>query len=91
MSTTKTVLCTKFKQELPALASPPYPGTKGQYIFENVSEKAWLEWQEHQTRLINEKQLKMSDPEARKFLMTQMDLFLSGGDFEQAEGYVPES
>ena len=91
MSTSKTVLCTKFKQELPALASPPYPGAKGQYIFENVSEKAWLEWQEHQTRLINEKQLKMSDPEARKFLMTQMDLFLSGGDFEQAEGYVPES
>lgn len=86
-----TVFCTKFKEELPALTAPPYPGPKGQYIFENVSEKAWLEWQEHQTRLINEKQLKMSDPEARKFLMTQMDLFFSGDDFEQAEGYVPEA
>jgi Fe-S cluster biosynthesis and repair protein YggX len=84
------VMCTKFKTELPGLKKPPYPGPKGLFIFENISEKAWLEWQEHQTRLINEKQLTVTDPSARKFLADQMDKFFAGEDFEQAEGYVPE-
>lgn len=86
----RTVICTKYKKELPGLERPPYPGPKGTHIFESVSAQAWQEWQEHQTRLINEKQLVMTDPDARKFLMEQMDKFLNGEDFEQAEGYVPK-
>jgi Fe-S cluster biosynthesis and repair protein YggX len=88
---TREVNCTKYKEALPGLAKPPFPGPKGQHIFENVSEKAWQEWQEHQTRLINEKELVVTDPAARKFLMEQMDRFLAGEEFEQAEGYVPEN
>ncbi len=87
---TRLVQCTKYKRELEGLSKPPFPGPKGQTILETVSAKAWAEWQEHQTRLINEKQLVMTDPSARKFLMEQMDKFLAGEDFEQAEGYVPE-
>ena len=87
----RLVMCTKFKEELEGLTKAPFPGPKGQAIFENVSAKAWREWQDHQTRLINEKQLVMTDPSARKFLMEQMDKFLAGEDFEQAEGYVPEN
>ena len=64
---------------------------KGQDIFDNVSKKAWLEWQGHQTMLINEKHLSLMDPEARKYLMGEMDKFLAGEDFDQAEGYVPPS
>ena len=86
----RLVFCTKFKQEREGLAKAPFPGPKGLAIFENVSAQAWAEWQEHQTRLINEKQLVMTDPSARKFLMEQMDKFLAGEDFEQADGYVPE-
>jgi len=41
--------------------------------------------------LINEKHLSMMDPEARKYLMGEMDKFLAGEDFDQAEGYVPPS
>ena len=29
------------------------------------------------------------DPDARKFLMEECEKFLSGGDYEQVEGYVP--
>ncbi len=54
-----------------------------------VSAQAWQEWQQHQTMLINEKHLNMRDPEARKFLAQEREKFLSGEDFEQAEGYVP--
>lgn len=88
---TRMVFCTHFKEELPGLDRAPYPGPKGQFIFEQVSQKAWHEWQSHQTRLINEKQLTVTDPKARAFLAEQMDKFLAGEAFEAAEGYVPES
>ena len=67
------------------------PGAKGQDIFDNVSKKAWLEWQGHQTMLINEKHLSLMDPETRKYLMVEMEKFLAGEDFDQVEGYVPPS
>jgi len=85
-----TVHCRKYDQELEGLEKPPYPGPKGQDIYDNVSKRAWEEWQAHQTRLINEKHLTMTDPVARKYLREQMDRFLSGQDYDQAEGYVPE-
>lgn len=88
---TRTVFCKKYQTELEGLAKPPYPGAKGQEIFEHVSKKAWEEWQAHQTMLINEKQLSMMDPSSRKFLQAEMEKFLAGEDFEQAEGYVPPS
>ena len=88
---THRVLCSKYKTEMDGLAKPPFPGPKGQQIYQQVSAKAWEEWQTHQTRLINEKQLVMTDPTARKYLMEQMDKFLNGEDFDQAEGYVPEN
>ncbi len=87
---TRMVECRKYKETLEGLDKPPFPGPKGQDIFENVSKKAWDEWQAHQTRLINEKQLSMMEPESRKYLQQQQDKFLSGEDFDQAEGYIPE-
>jgi len=41
--------------------------------------------------LINEKHLSLMDPASRKFLQEEMQKFLSGEDFAQAEGYVPPS
>ena len=87
----RTVLCRKYQQELPALATAPFPGPAGEDIFNNVSAQAWNEWTEHQTRLINEKHLNMMDKEARKYLTEQREKFLSGSDFDKAEGYVPEN
>lgn len=68
---------------------PPFPGAKGQDLFEHVSKKAWAEWLAHQTMLINEKHLNLMDLTARAYLQEQMDKFLSGQAFDQAEGYVP--
>lgn len=87
----RTVFCKKYQQELPGLDAPPYPGPKGQEIFDNISKQAWQEWLAHQTMLINERQLNMMEPEARKFLQQEMDKFMSGQDYAQAEGYVPKS
>ena len=87
----RIVFCKKFQQDLDGLEKPPYPGPKGQEIFDHVSKKAWDEWLTHQTMLINEKKLSMADSQSRKYLSEQMDKFLSGTDYDQAEGYVPPS
>ena len=85
----RTVFCRKYKEELPGIAVPPIPGPAVIDIFENVSDKAWKEWQAQQTMLINEKHLNMMDPSARQFLKEQMEKFFDNDDYEQAEGYVP--
>ena len=85
----RTVVCRRLKQELPGLEKPPFPGPKGQDIYENISQQAWQEWMEHQTRLINEKHLNMMDMTDRKYLQGQMDKFLVGEAVDEAEGYVP--
>ncbi|MFL3656393.1 MAG: oxidative damage protection protein [Halioglobus sp.] len=87
----RMIFCKKYGEELEGLDAPPYPGPKGQEVFDNVSKKAWLDWQGHQTMLINEKHLSLVDPEARKYLQTEMDKYFSGEDYDLAEGYVPPS
>ena len=88
---TRTVHCRKYQRELPGLEAPPYPGPKGEIIFNEVSQQAWTEWQAHQTMLINEKHLSLVDPEARKYLQQEMDKFFAGEEYDKAEGYVPPS
>jgi Fe-S cluster biosynthesis and repair protein YggX len=84
----RTVFCRKFKEELEGLERAPYPGPLGKEIYDNVSKKAWEEWTNHQTMLINEKHLNMMDAASRKFLQEEMKKFLDGEDYAQAEGYV---
>jgi len=87
----RTVFCKKYQKDLPGLAMPPLPGAKGQDLFDNVSAQAWQEWLEHQTRLINEKQLNLMDMTSRTYLSEQMERFFTNADIDQVEGYVPPS
>ncbi|MDK2776877.1 MAG: oxidative damage protection protein [Pseudomonadota bacterium] len=88
---TRTVFCQKYREQLEGLDTPPFPGPKGEEIYHKVSRRAWEEWTQHQTRLINEKHLNMMDMQARRYLTSQRDKFLSGEEYDQAEGYVPEN
>tara|TARA_B100001769_G_scaffold130931_1_gene102278 strand:- start:244 stop:513 length:270 start_codon:yes stop_codon:yes gene_type:complete len=83
----KKILCKKLGKELPALKVPPMPGPKGLEVMNSISEEAWEMWKSHQTTLINEKHLDMSDPENRKYLMKQMDKFFNNEDYEKATGF----
>ena len=87
---TRMVFCKHFGEELEGLDRPQLPGPKGQKIFDEVSKRAWQAWQAEQTMLINEKQLSLMDPEARKYLQDQMDKYLSGENYDRAEGFVPQ-
>ena len=38
---TRTVQCRKYQKELPGLDVPPYPGPKGEEIFNQLSNQSW--------------------------------------------------
>ena len=87
----RTVMCRKYQRELEGLPAPPFPGPRGQKIYETVSKQAWQEWMAHQTLLINERRLNMMDRSTRAFLEQEMEKFFSNQDVAQAEGYKPPS
>ena len=87
---TRIVHCKKLNKKAEGLERPPYPGQLGQEIFNNISSYAWQLWLEHQTMLINEYRLVLTDPQARKFLKEEMEKFLFGDGAVKPTGYVPK-
>lgn len=86
---TRMVNCVKLGREAEGLDRPMYPGPLGQRIYENVSKEAWQGWIRLQTMIVNENRLNLADPEARKFLATQMENYFFGEGAAMPEGYVP--
>lgn len=85
----RMVHCVKLGREAEGLDRPTYPGPLGQRIFENVSKEAWQGWIKFQTILVNENRLNLADPQARKFLATQMENYFVGEGAQMPSGYVP--
>lgn len=85
------IFCKKFKEDLPALKIPPMPGARGQELMATVSQKAWDEWKSHQTTLINEKHLDMSNQDSRMWLLGEMEKFFNNEDYEKPSGFKPLS
>lgn len=88
---TRMVQCLKLGKESEGLESPPFPGLKGQYIYENISQQAWKEWINMQTMIINEQHLASYEPKARKLIEEEREKFLFSDGFKMPEGYVPKS
>jgi len=70
---------------------PPVPGELGKKIWLSVSKQAWQDWLKHQTMLVNEYRLNLSDPKARKYLLQQLENHFFGAGADQASGFVPPS
>ena len=83
----QTVFCKKFQKDLPAMTITPMPGPKGKELMETVSQEAWESWKSHQTTLINEKHLDLSQADARSWLLEQMEKFFNNEEVEQASGF----
>ena len=79
------------KEEADGLDYAPYPGELGQRIYSEVSKEAWSRWLGHQTMLINEYRLTPIEPEARKFLETEMEKYFFGGGAAVPKEFVPEN
>ena len=86
----RMVKCVKLGREAEGLDFPPYPGELGKRIYENVSKEAWEGWKKHQTMLINENRLSLSDPQARKYLAEQTEAYFFGAGAGQPSGFVPQ-
>jgi len=84
-----TVFCQKYQQQLEALAEPPFPGDLGLQIQKSISKKAWNNWLQLQTMLINEKHLNLASFDDRKYLNQQRQLFFEGEQYEKPSGYTP--
>ena len=82
-----TVFCKKFQKDLPAMTAPPMPGPIGKELMETVSQEAWDSWKSHQTTLINEKHLDLSQADTRSWLLEQMEKFFNNEEVEQASGF----
>ncbi len=85
----RMVHCIKLGKEAEGLDFPPVPGELGRRIFESVSKEAWLQWQRHQTMLVNENRLSLADARARKYLQTQMEQYFFGEGADTPSGYTP--
>jgi len=83
------VLCAKVGKLLPRMKQPPFPGALGQRIFESVSEEGFKLWEGQATIIMNHYGLSMADPEARKFLMKQMEDFFFGPGAQLPADWIP--
>ncbi|MDX1900877.1 MAG: oxidative damage protection protein [Gammaproteobacteria bacterium] len=85
---TRQIHCKKLNAQAEALDRAPWPGALGEKIFNEISKPAWAMWLNHQTMLINEYRLNLSDPKSRTFLATEMEKFLWGDGSEKPAGFT---
>ena len=87
----RLVECVVLNQSAEGLDSPPYPGTLGKRIFENVSKDGWQQWLERLVLILNENQLTTADPDSLNFIEQHMLGFLFGeGDLgDLPQGFTP--
>ena len=85
----RVIQCKKLGIEAEGLDTPPFPGPKGQKIYETISKQAWQEWLGIQTMLINEHKLASYDPKAKKFIEQEREKFLFGSGIEMPDDFVP--
>lgn len=85
----RMVFCEKLGRMAPGLERPPFPGPLGERIYEHISEEGYALWQPQATLIINHYGLSMGDPEARAFLVEQMEEFFFGEGARMPERWSP--
>jgi Fe-S cluster biosynthesis and repair protein YggX len=88
----RTVNCPIMGREAEGLDRPPYPGTLGRRIYEQISKEGWRKWLERLTMIMNENRLNTADPEAVRLIEEHMRGFLFGEGSLGAlpPGFVPQ-
>lgn len=86
----RMIHCCKLKQEAEGLPKPPFPGDLGLKIYNEVSKQAWNMWLSHQTMIINEYRLNLSENKSREFIKEEMHKYFFGEGSEKPAGYTPK-
>jgi Fe-S cluster biosynthesis and repair protein YggX len=84
----RTLFCHKLKQEAEGMMKPPFPGSLGERIFNEVSKQAWSMWLSHQTMLINEYRLNLIEAKSREFLKEEMQKYFFGEGSDKPSGFT---
>ncbi|CUR53344.1 oxidative damage protection protein [Buchnera aphidicola] len=71
----RIIFCTFLKKYSEGLNFQCYPGLLGQKIYNEISQIAWQQWLNKQTKIINEKKLNMCSLKDRKYLEKHMKNF----------------
>lgn len=70
------ISCKRCGQTRPQQAFKPFPSALGERLHQEICSVCWGEWLKQQQALINHYALNLRDPEARQFLIQQMEQFL---------------
>jgi Fe-S cluster biosynthesis and repair protein YggX len=80
------VQCTRCGKPGSGLPYAPLNNELGKRVQAEICQTCWGEWLKYQTMLINHYGLNVRDPDAKKFLMENMEKHLfSSGDEEQVD------
>ncbi|MDI1351194.1 MAG: oxidative damage protection protein [bacterium] len=85
---TRTIFCSKLQKEAEGMKKPPFPGSLGTKIFDEISQEAWAMWLSHQTMLINEYRLNLIEAKSREFLKEEMQKYFFGEGSEKPSGFM---
>jgi Fe-S cluster biosynthesis and repair protein YggX len=86
-----TLECRRCGQSREGMAFQPFPSETGRRVFEQICGVCWAEWTKFQQQLINHYGLNLREPQAREFLMRNMEQFLFSGAPGPAGGSGPQS
>lgn len=67
------------------LSMRPFPNELGERLVDEICASCWEEWKSRQMLLINHYGLKVRDPQAREFLVSNLHAFLFGEGGDEAE------
>jgi len=70
------VECTRCGQTREGFERAPFPGAIGARALGEICQSCWADWLRQQTMLINHYGLNVMDPQARQFLVRNMEAFL---------------
>ncbi|HEX6926880.1 MAG TPA: oxidative damage protection protein [Longimicrobiaceae bacterium] len=80
------VQCTRCGNTGQPLPYAPLNNELGKRVQREICQNCWSEWLKYQTMLINHYGLNLRDPDAKKFLMENMEKYLfSTGEAEQVD------
>jgi Fe-S cluster biosynthesis and repair protein YggX len=71
-----TVQCVRCGQDRNRMAFKPFQTDLGQRVYDQICSVCWADWLKMQQQLINHYGLNLRDPQAKEFLLRNMEQFL---------------
>lgn len=83
----REVFCKRYNKLLPGLEAPPIKGDIGITIYEHLSAKAWADWIELQTMIINENKLNLMVSSDKNIVLYKLKQYIDGEDVKKPIEY----